>query len=183
MGQSELDADTTMKRKREGSESDDGDDETTAHSDFQRRFKDFKRMAFNRGHIRRSFWAAQGRIPSWRAPTLTKGGTGDVGALYTHQSKEIPTGAPEECGLFCPRSFWPQPPKNRRAGEGPALREFPLRCVLDTVKKVEMKLMKQLGPYVHLHYQHDNDALVLIASLLIKWTTKTAINIYNSLER
>ena len=38
MGQSELDADTAMKRKREGSESDDGDGE--------RRFQDFKRMAF-----------------------------------------------------------------------------------------------------------------------------------------
>ena len=46
MAQSKLDADTTMKRKRAGSEYDDGDDETTAHWDFQRRFQDFKKMTF-----------------------------------------------------------------------------------------------------------------------------------------
>ena len=46
MAQSKLDAETTMKRKRAGSESDGGDDDTTAHWDFQRRFQDFKKMTF-----------------------------------------------------------------------------------------------------------------------------------------
>ena len=46
MAQSKLDAETTMKRKRAVSESDGGDDDTTAHWDFQRRFQEFKKMTF-----------------------------------------------------------------------------------------------------------------------------------------